>query len=136
MLNEGLRRQRRGADVAIGFVECHQRQSIAQLMHGLEVVARRVVTGSGSRSEEMDLPAILARKPEVALVDELAHTYTTGTGQTTRRWQEVIELLNAGVDVVSTVNIQHVESIADAAERVTGRPIQGRVPDWVLRRAD
>jgi two-component system, OmpR family, sensor histidine kinase KdpD len=136
MLNEGRRRQRRGADVAIGLVECHQRQSTAQLMQGLEVVRPRVVVGRDGRSEEMDLPAVLARKPEVALVDELAHTYTTRTGQTVTRWREVIELLNAGVDVISTVNIQHVESIADAAERITATLIDERVPDWVLRRAD
>jgi two-component system sensor histidine kinase KdpD len=136
MLNEGLRRKRRGADVVIGFVESHQRPSTAQLMHGLEVVRRSVVSWSGGQSEEMDLQAVLARKPEVALVDELAHAHITGTGQTARRWREVIELLNAGVDVVSTVNIQHVESIADAAERVTGTPVRDRVPDWVLRRAD
>jgi two-component system, OmpR family, sensor histidine kinase KdpD len=136
MLNEGLRRKRRGADVAIGFVECHQRQSTTQLMGGFEVVRRRVVAGCGSRSEEMDVEAVLARQPEVVLVDDLAHTYITDMGRTTRRWQEVIELLNAGVDIVSTVNIQHVESIADAAERVTGTPIDERVPDWVLRRAD
>jgi two-component system, OmpR family, sensor histidine kinase KdpD len=136
MLDEGRRRQRRGADVAVGFVEGHGRRYPAQLMDGLEIVGRRVVAGCGTRSEEMDVQAVLARQPEVALVDELAHTHTTGKGPIKRRWQEIIELLNAGIDVVSTVNIQHVESVADAAERITGSPIRDRVPDWVLRRAD
>ena len=136
MLSEGHRRHQRGADVAIGFVECHGRQSTEELIEGLEVIPRRVVEYRGSRFEEMDLDAVLARHPEVALVDELAHTNVPGSGRHEKRWQDVIDLLDAGIDVITTVNIQHLESIADAVERIIEVPIRERVPDWVLRKAN
>jgi two-component system sensor histidine kinase KdpD len=136
MLNEGHRRRQRGADVAIGFVECHGRQSTEELIEGFEVIPRRIVEYRGSRFGEMDLDTVLSRHPEVALVDELAHTNVPGSGRHKKRWQDVIELLDAGIDVVTTVNIQHLESIADAVERIIEVPVRERVPDWVLRKAN
>lgn len=136
MLNEGHRRQQRGADVVIALVECHGRPLTEQMIEGLEVVGHRVVEYRGARFEEMDLDAALDRHPAVALVDELAHTNVSGSGRNEKRWQDVIELLNAGIGVITTVNIQHLESIADAVEEITNTQIRERVPDWVLRKAD
>src|ERR1019366_5894873 len=132
----GHRRKKRGADVAIGFVECHGRQSTEELIDGLEVLRRGVVEYRGSRFEEMDLDAVLERHPQVALVDELAHTNIPGSGRNEKRWQDVIELLNAGIHVITTVNVQHLESIAEVVERMTGTRVRERVPDWVVRKAD
>jgi two-component system, OmpR family, sensor histidine kinase KdpD len=136
MLNEGRRRLGRGADVVVGFVECHGRRLTEELINGLEVVPRKVVDYRGSRLEEMDLDAILARRPKIALVDELAHTNVPGSGRNAKRWQDVLDILAAGIDVISTVNIQHLESIADEVEHMTGAPVRERVPDWVVRKAD
>jgi two-component system, OmpR family, sensor histidine kinase KdpD len=136
MLSEGQRRKERGTDVAIGFVECHDRPRTEELIEGLELIPRRAVEYRGARFEEMDLDALLARHPGLVLVDELAHTNVVGSGRHEKRWQDVIECLDAGIDVVTTVNIQHLESIADAVERITQVHIGERVPDWVLRRAD
>ncbi len=136
MLSEGQRRKQRGTDVVIGFVETHGRPSTAELVEGLEIVPRRSVEYRGSHFEEMDVRAVLERRPTVALVDELAHTNVPGSGANEKRWQDVIELLDAGIDVVSTVNIQHLESIADAVEHMTAVKIRERVPDWVVRKAD
>jgi two-component system sensor histidine kinase KdpD len=120
MLNEAQRRSQRGTDVAVGFVECHGRPRTRELEEGLELIPRRVVDYRGARFEEMDLDAVLARHPDLVVVDELAHTIFNGSGRNEKRWQDIIECLNAGIDVVTTVNIQHLESIADAAERITG----------------
>jgi two-component system sensor histidine kinase KdpD len=136
MLSEGRRRRQRGADVAIGFVECHGRKSTEELIAGLEMVPRHSVDYRGSRFEEMDLDGVLARHPQVVLVDELAHTNVPGSGRNEKRWQDVVELLDNGVDVITTVNIQHLESIADAVERIIEMPVRERVPDWVLRKAN
>jgi two-component system, OmpR family, sensor histidine kinase KdpD len=136
MLDEGWRRHRRGADVVIGFVETHGRPRTAELIRDLEVVPRKVVSYRDSVFEEMDLDAVLARRPEVALVDELAHTNVPGSGRHEKRWQDVIELLEAGINVITTVNVQHLESIADAVERMTGTNVRERVPDWVVRKGD
>ncbi|HEY5252577.1 MAG TPA: universal stress protein [Acidimicrobiales bacterium] len=136
MLDEGWRRHRRGADVVIGFVETHGRPRTAELIRDLEVVPRMLVTYRDASFEEMDLDAVLARRPEVALVDELAHTNVPESGRNEKRWQDVIELLNAGINVITTVNVQHLESIADAVERMTGIRVRERVPDWVVRKAD
>ncbi len=136
MLDEGWRRHRRGADVVIGFVETHGRPRTAELIRDLEVVPRKVVDYRESTFEEMDLDAVLARRPEVALVDELAHTNVPGSGRNEKRWEDVIELLDAGINVITTVNVQHLESIADAVERMTGSRVRERVPDWVVRKAD
>jgi two-component system, OmpR family, sensor histidine kinase KdpD len=136
MLDEGWRRHERGTDVAIGFVETHGRRRTAELVRDLPVVPRKRVEHRGAVFEEMDLEAVLARHPEVALVDELAHTDVPGSGPHEKRWQDVLDLLDAGIAVVSTVNIQHLESLADAVEVITGTTIRERVPDWVVRKAD
>jgi two-component system sensor histidine kinase KdpD len=136
MLNEGRRRMERGTDVVIGFVEPHRRPRTEEQTEGFETVPRVKVEYRGTMFEEMDLAAVLARHPRVALVDELAHTNVPGSGPHEKRWQDVISLLEAGIDVVTTVNIQHMESIADAVEQMTGTPVRERVPDWVVRRAD
>jgi two-component system sensor histidine kinase KdpD len=136
MLDEGWRRHRRGTDVVIGFVETHGRARTAELIRDLEVVPRKVVSYRDSTFEEMDIDAVLARRPEVALVDELAHTNVPGSGRNEKRWQDVVELLNAGINVITTVNVQHLESIADAVERMTGSHVRERVPDWVVRKAN
>jgi len=136
MLDEGWRRHRRGADVVIGFVEAHGRPHTAELVRDLPVVPRKTVQYRGATFEEMDLAAVLARRPEVALVDELAHTNVPGSGPHAKRWEDVLDLVDAGIAVVSTVNIQHLESLADAVEAITGAAVRERVPDWVVRRAD
>lgn len=135
MLSEGHRRIGRGADVVIGFVECHGRPLTEERCAGIETIPRRVIEYRGARLEEMDLDAVLARHPKVALIDELAHTNVPGSRHD-KRWQDVIEILDAGIDVITTVNIQHLESIADAVEQMTQTQVRERVPDWVVRRAD
>jgi two-component system, OmpR family, sensor histidine kinase KdpD len=136
MLHEGHRRKQRGTDVAIGFVECHGRQTTEELIDDLEVISRQVVEYRDTQFEEMDVDAVLERHPDVVLVDELAHTKIPGSGRNDKRWKDVLELLDADIDVITTVNIQHLESIADAVERIIEVPIRERVPDWVLRKAD
>ena len=136
MLREGHRRQGRGADVVIGFVECHGRRLTEELIEGLEVVPRKSVEYRGSHLEEMDLDAVLRRQPKIALIDELAHTNVPGSGPHEKRWQDVMDILGAGIDVITTVNIQHLESIADEVEQMTGVKVRERVPDWVVRKAD
>jgi two-component system, OmpR family, sensor histidine kinase KdpD len=135
MLAEGHRRLARGADVVIGFVETHGREHTAELVEGLELVPRRVIEHRGASFTEMDLAAVLARRPEVALVDELAHTNVPGAGNA-KRCQDVQALLDAGIDVVTTVNIQHLESLNDVVESITGIRQQETVPDDVVRSAD
>ena len=136
MLSEGHRRQERGADVVAGFVEAYGRPHTEELINGLEVIPRQVIEYRGSRLEEMDLDAVLRRRPGIALVDELAHTNVPGSGPHEKRWQDVLDMLGAGIDVVTTVNIQHLESIADDVEHMTGAKVRERVPDWVVRKAD
>jgi two-component system, OmpR family, sensor histidine kinase KdpD len=136
MLEEGRRRKRRGADVVIGFAECHGRRTTEELIDDFEMVRRRVVEYRGAQFEEMDVDAVLERGPQIVLVDELAHTNVPGSGRHEKRWEDVIELLDADIDVVTTVNIQHLESLADAVERIIEVPIRERVPDWVVRKAD
>lgn len=135
MLNEGHRRNDRGTDVVVGFVECHRRPLTEERLAGLETVPRRVIEYRGTRFEEMDLDAVLARHPKVALIDELAHTNVPGSRHA-KRWEDVLEILEAGIDVITTVNIQHLESIADAVEQMTEAKVRERVPDWVVRKAD
>jgi two-component system, OmpR family, sensor histidine kinase KdpD len=136
MLSEGHRRLDRGADVVVGFVECHGRRVTERLIEGLEVVPQKMVQYRGSQLGEMDLDAVLRRHPQIALVDELAHTNVPGSGRNAKRWQDVMEILGAGISVITTVNIQHLESIADEVERLTGAKVRERVPDWVVRKAD
>ncbi|MEV7212360.1 sensor histidine kinase KdpD [Kitasatospora cineracea] len=135
MLAEAHRRIGRGADVVVGFVETHGRVHTAELLDGLETVPRRTVTHRGAEFTELDLDAVLARDPAVALVDELAHTNVPGSRHA-KRWQDVEELLAAGIDVVSTVNVQHLESLGDVVEGITGVRQRETVPDEVVRRAD
>ncbi len=135
MLAEGARRQARGTDVVVGLCETHGRAHTARMLEGLEVVPRRQVEHRGAALTEMDLDAVLARKPQVALVDELAHTDAPGSRHP-KRWQDVQDLLAAGIDVVSTVNIQHLESLNDAVEAITGIVQQETIPDHVVRAAD
>ena len=133
MLNEGRRRAERGTDIVIGFVETHGRAHTIEMCQGLEEVPRLKVEYRGSVFEEMDLDAVLARRPAVALVDELAHTNVPGSGRHEKRWEDVLEIIEAGISVITTVNIQHLESLADAVERITGVAISERVPDWVVQ---
>jgi two-component system sensor histidine kinase KdpD len=136
MLSEGHRRRGRGADVVAGFVESYGRPHTEELINGLEVIPRKAVDYRGRRLEEMDLDAILRRRPEVVLVDELAHTNVPGSGRHEKRWQDVLDILGAGISVITTVNIQHLESIADEVEQMTGAKVRERLPDWVVRKAD
>src|SRR5262245_44455147 len=115
MLNEGHRRAEYGEDVVVGFVETHGRRKTAEQVGDLEVVPRKHVEYRGSAFEEMDIEALLARRPQVALVDELAHTNVPGS-RNEKRWQDVEELLDAGINVISTLNIQHLESLNDVVE--------------------
>ncbi|WP_245735912.1 DUF4118 domain-containing protein [Pedococcus cremeus] len=135
MLSEARRRMERGTDVVIGVCEAHGRMYTAALMEGIEQVPLLEVTHRGAALRELDLDAVLARKPEVALVDELAHTNAPGT-RNPKRWQDVDELLDAGIHVISTLNIQHLESLNDVVEAITGVRQQETVPDEVVRAAD
>ena len=135
MLSETIRRSSRGEDVVIGIVENHGRKGIIELSGQLEVVPRKKLDYKGTLFEEMDIDAILARKPAVALVDELAHTNIAGSRHR-KRYEDVLELLDANIDVISTVNVQHIESVAPTVQAITGVTIRETVPDWVLRLAD
>lgn len=135
MLNEGYRRAQRGADVVVAFVETHRREHTAAQLRDLPVMPRLTVSHRDAQFEEMDLDAVLARRPAVALVDELAHTNPTGM-RNAKRWQDVEELLAAGIDVVSTVNVQHLESLNDVVLRITGITQRETVPDAFVRAAD
>lgn len=135
MLGEAHRRRQRGTDVVIGLVETHGRARTAELVEGIEVVPRRRSVHRGTVLEEMDVDAVLARRPEVAVVDELAHTNAPGSRHA-RRCQDVAALLDAGIDVLTTVNVQHLESLNDVVERITGVRQRETVPDEVVRRAE
>jgi two-component system sensor histidine kinase KdpD len=135
MLGEGHRRAERGTDVVVAVVETHGRRHTADMVQGLEVVPRTIVDHRGTSLSEMDVDAVLRRRPEVALVDELAHTNAPGS-RNTKRWQDVEELLAAGIDVISTVNIQHLESLNDAVAAITGVVQRETLPDEVVRAAD
>ncbi|WP_416963499.1 ATP-binding protein [Streptomyces sp. Agncl-13] len=135
MLDEARRRAARGADVVVGFAECHGRPRTEAMLDGLEVVARAQCAYRGGEFEEMDLPAVLARRPEVAVVDEFAHSNVPGGGRNAKRWQDIDALLAAGIDVVTAVNVQHLASLKDVVEKITGVPQHETVPDDVVRRA-
>jgi len=135
MLNEGRRRRDYGEDVVVGFVETHGREKTAEQVGDLEVVPRRKLAYRDGTFEEMDLDAILTRKPQVALVDELAHTNVPGS-RYEKRWEDVDALLDAGITVVSTMNVQHLESLNDVVEQITGVKQRETIPDAVVRRAD
>jgi two-component system, OmpR family, sensor histidine kinase KdpD len=135
MLGEGHRRAERGTDVVVAFVETHGRSHTAAQIEGLEVIPRHRVPYRGTSFEELDVGAVLARRPEVALVDEFAHTNVPGSPNE-KRWQDVEELLAAGIDVISNVNIQHLASLNDVVEKITGVPQRETVPDAIVRAAD
>lgn len=135
MLEEAHRRQTRGTDVAVAYVEAHGRPATEALLDGLEIIPRRRVGYRGVVVEEMDVDAVIARHPEVAFVDELAHTNAPGSARA-KRWQDVEAIRDAGIEVVSTCNIQHLESVADAVVTITGAPVNERLPDEVLAAAD
>ena len=135
MLGEGSRAAERGRDVVVGFVESHGRPQTEAQIGALEVIPRRRMAYRGNEFEEMDLDALLARHPETALVDELAHTNIPGSRHT-KRWQDVGELLDAGINVITTVNIQHLESLNDVVQAITGTVQRETVPDTVVRAAD
>ncbi|WP_433475078.1 ATP-binding protein [Spirillospora sp. CA-142024] len=135
MLAEGGRRAGRGTDVVVGFVETHGRPRTAALLEGMEAVQRKTLAYRGTTFTELDTDAVIARHPQVALIDELAHTNVPGSRHG-KRWQDVEQILDAGIDVITTVNIQHLESVNDVVEQITGVPQRETVPDEVVRRAD
>ncbi|SDJ73542.1 sensor histidine kinase [Nonomuraea jiangxiensis] len=134
MLSEGRRACERGRDVVVGLVETHGRPRTTALLEGMEVIPRKTVTHRGATFAELDTAAVIAREPKVALIDELAHTNVPGSKHV-KRWQDIDEILDAGIDVVSTVNIQHLESVNDVVQEITGVPQRETVPDEVVRRA-
>ncbi|MHB8958848.1 MAG: universal stress protein [Candidatus Limnocylindrales bacterium] len=135
MLEEGHRRVERGTDLVVGYAECHGRPNTVRLLDGLEVVPRASLAYRGVLLEEMDTDAVIARHPTVALVDELAHQNIPGSARA-KRWQDVEAIRDAGVHVVTTLNVQHLEGVADAVATITGAPVNERLPDDVLRDAD
>ncbi|WP_186629932.1 sensor histidine kinase KdpD [Rhodococcus sp. BP22] len=135
MLGEAHRRQERGCDVVAGVVETHGRVRTAELLEGIEQIPLRSIQYRGSTAHELDVAAIIERNPSLVLVDELAHTNTPGSTHE-KRWQDVEELLDAGIDVVSTLNVQHLESLNDVVEQITGVPQRETVPDSVVRGAE
>ncbi len=134
MLSEGIRRRSRGEDLIIGVVETHGRKATAEIASRLESVPRKKIEYKGTVFEEMDVDAILQRKPQIVLVDELAHTNIEGSKHR-KRYEDVFELLDAGIDVISTMNVQHIESLAPTIRELTGVQVRETVPDWVVQRA-
>ncbi|MDB5086022.1 MAG: histidine kinase [Mucilaginibacter sp.] len=135
MLQEAHALLRNGIDIQIGYIETHNRAETHSLLAGLPVIPRRKIFYKGKEMEEMDLPAILNRHPEVVIVDELAHTNVEGS-KNGKRWQDVLDILEAGISVISAVNIQHLESMNQEIEEITGIPITERIPDKVLELTD
>ena len=135
MLDDAHTMRRRGIDVVVALVETHGRAETASRIGDLEVVPRRSVAYKGAALEEMDLDAVLARKPDVAIVDELAHTNAPGS-KNEKRWQDVLDLLAAGISVMTAVNVQHLEGVQDVVKSATGLEVKERVPDRVIRDAD
>ncbi|WP_406441502.1 ATP-binding protein [Streptomyces sp. NBC_00631] len=135
MLDEGRRRASRGADVVVGFAECHGRPQTEAMLGGLAAVPRTACSYRGGHFQEMDLAALLGWRPQLAIVDEFAHTNVPGEGRNPKRWQDIEALLDAGIDVITALNIQHLESLNDVVEKITGVPQHETVPDEVVRRA-
>ena len=135
MMSEAIRRRKRGEDVIIGAVETHGRKGVLELIGQMERVPPRSLEYKGTVFQEMDVDAILARKPQVVLVDELAHTNIDGSKHK-KRYEDVLELLEANIDVLSTMNIQHLESVTPMVQNITGIQVRETVPDWVLERAN
>ncbi|MDB5143977.1 MAG: sensor protein KdpD [Mucilaginibacter sp.] len=135
MLMEAQALMRNGIDVKIGYIETHKRKETEVLLEGLPVIPRRKLFYKGKELEEMDLKAIISLRPEVVIVDELAHSNIEGS-QNEKRWQDVRDILNAGINVISAINIQHIESLNEEVEKITGAAINERIPDKVLQLAD
>ena len=135
MLSEAIRRHQRGEDIVIGVVETHGRPPTAELAGQLEQVPRRKIEYRGVLFEEMDLDGILTRRPQIVLIDELAHTNIEGSKHR-KRYEDVLEILAANIDVLATMNVQHIESVAPTVQSVTGIQIRETVPDWLVQRAD
>jgi two-component system sensor histidine kinase KdpD len=135
MLGEGLRRRERGTDVVVGLVETYERPKTIEALTGLEVIPPQSLTYRGAAFSELDTKAVIARRPEVALVDELAHTNVPGT-ERAKRWEDVLDILAEGIEVITTINVQHLESLNDVIAEVTGIRQRETVPDWVLGLAD
>jgi two-component system, OmpR family, sensor histidine kinase KdpD len=135
MLSEAIRRRQRGEDIVIGVVETHGRPRTAELAEQLEKIPRRKIDYKGVAFEEMDVDGILARKPQIVLIDELAHTNIEGSKHR-KRYEDVLDVLAANIDVLATMNVQHIESVAPTVQSVTGVPIRETVPDWLVQRAD
>jgi two-component system, OmpR family, sensor histidine kinase KdpD len=135
MLGEAYRRANRGTDVVVGLIETHGRAKTAALIEGLEVLPRRELTHRGVTLTELDVDAVLTRHPAVVVIDELAHTNAPGSRHP-KRWQDVEDILAAGITVLSTLNVQHLESLNDVIERITGVRQQETIPDEVVRRAE
>jgi two-component system sensor histidine kinase KdpD len=135
MLSEAIRRRQRGEDIVIGVVEAHGRPRTAELAEQLEKIPRRKIEYKGVLFEEMDVDGILARKPQIVLIDELAHTNIEGSKHR-KRYEDVLDVLAANIDVLATMNVQHIESVAPTVQSVTGVPIRETAPDWLVQRAD
>lgn len=135
MLSEGQRRRERGTDVVAGYVQTYGRPMTIQILEGIEQIRPRILSYRGAQYEEMNVEALIARKPEVALVDEFAHTNIPGSRRA-KRWEDVLDLLANGIEVITTVNVQHVSSLNDVVADVTGIRQQETVPDWMVALAD
>lgn len=135
MLQEANALMKSGIDVKIGFIETHNRKETAELLVGLPIVPRRTIFYKGKELEEMDVQAIINLRPEVVIVDELAHTNIEGS-KNEKRWQDVMDILSAGINVISAVNIQHIESLNDEIKNITGIEVKERIPDSILTQAD
>jgi two-component system, OmpR family, sensor histidine kinase KdpD len=135
MLSEAIRRRKRGEDVVVGVVETHGRKGVAELLSQMEVVPRKKLEYKGTIFEEMDVDAIIERRPQVVLIDELAHTNVEGCKHA-KRYEDVLEILEQKIDVLSTMNIQHLESATPVVQSVTGITMRETVPDWVIARAN
>jgi len=135
MLDEGWRRHSRGTDVVVGIVETHGRPATIAQLRDLEIIPRATIEYRGQTFEELDVDAVLERRPAIAIVDELAHTNVPGS-RNRKRYQDVVELLEAGINVIGAFNVQHLESLKDVVERVTGVAIRETVPDSFLKQAD
>jgi len=135
MLSEAIRRHQRGEDIVIGVVEAHGRPRTAELAEQLEKIPRKTIEYKGVAFEEMDVDGIIARHPQIVLIDELAHSNIEGSRHR-KRYEDVLDVLAAGIDVLATMNVQHIESVAPTVQSVTGVPIRETVPDWLVQRAD
>ncbi|MGH9630849.1 MAG: histidine kinase, partial [Bryobacteraceae bacterium] len=135
MLEEAQNFKTKGADIVIGYFEPHGRKDTIVKTEGLEIVPRRTIEYRGATFEETDLPAILDRKPQICVVDEFPHTNVPGV-ENEKRWQDVQALLEAGIDVLTTMNIQHLESLNDQMHQITGIRVRETIPDWVMKQAD